>query len=68
MSATVYGDPRIEAYLLEVRRAALGRLDLTQFAVWRRAMHDLIERRTPEQVVEHFLQARVEQGVGRPRR
>lgn len=68
---TVYSDHEIDDFLHHVRvEAAIARLDLTHSAVWRWAMHELMERCTPRQVVEHFTQvATAEQGrVGRPRR
>lgn len=68
---TVYSDREIDDFLHHVRvEAAIARLDLTHSAVWRWAMHELMEHCTPRQVVEHFTQvATVEHGrVGRPRR
>jgi hypothetical protein len=68
---TIYSDHEIDEFLHHVRvEAAIARLDLTHSAVWRRAMHELMERCSPRQVVEHFAEAAiVEQGrVGRPRR
>lgn len=52
---TIYSDARIEHWLDEVRvQSAIVRLDLTHSAVWRRAMYDLIDRFTPEQIVREF--------------
>lgn len=68
---TIYSDHEIDEFLHHVRvEAALARLDLTHSAVWRRAMHEFMERCSPRQVVEHFAEAAIiEQGrVGRPRR
>jgi hypothetical protein len=68
---TIYSDHEIDEFLHHVRvEAALARLDLTHSAVWRRAMHEFMERCSPRQVVEQFAEAAIaEQGrVGRPRR
>jgi hypothetical protein len=66
---TVYSDPHIKAFMQNVRRNAIGRLDLTESAVWRWAVEELMERYSPEAVVERFEKAQTEQGrVGRPRR
>lgn len=65
---TVYSDARIEDYLHEVRvQAVIARLDLTHSAVWRRAMYEYMQRRTPDQVVAEFTQA-ADGPPGRPGR
>src|SRR5512144_3169906 len=69
---TVYSDTGIEDFLQEVKiHAAMARLDLTASAVWRRAMHDLMQRITPAQLVHEFDAVPVlteEPRPGRPRR
>lgn len=67
---TVYSDARIEEYLHEVRvKAAMARLDLTQSAVWRWAMYELMADHDPTEVVNHFItQDLLPAKTGRPRR
>src|SRR5512144_407332 len=67
---TVYSDTRIEDFLQEVKiHAAMARLDLTASAVWRRAMHDLMQHTTPAQLVHEFDTVPTEEPKpGRPRR
>ncbi len=66
---TVYSDTTIDDFLAEVRvQAAMRRLDLTDSAVWRWAMAELMERFSAKAVVEHFAAATLEAKVGRPRR
>lgn len=67
---TVYSDTEIEDFLYEIRlEAAKARMDLTDSAVWRWAMHDLMERLSPKEIIEHFKTAPPESGhIGRPRR
>lgn len=65
---TVYSDARIEDYLHDVRvQATIARLDLTHSAVWRRAMYEYMQRRTPDQVVAEFTRA-ADGPSGRPGR
>lgn len=67
---TIYSDSRIDEFLHQVRvEATMARLDLTYSAVWRLAMHELMEHHRPAGVVQHFNQAASKAGqVGRPKR